>query len=114
MAHVKYDGLMDRRELSAADWKVLGVEDASKTVFEKGEPYEVSDQVLGVLVELGDFKEISDAQVEKLLGNSDEDDGEPDSSSAQQGLDASTTGNTTTTTSRARTGRGNRSSTSGT
>lgn len=113
MAHVQYTGSSDRRELSAADWKTLGVEDASKTVFERGEAYDVEDNVLSILLELGDFKELSDSQVEKLLGNSAETDStEPtNTSSKQTGIDAATTGTTTTTTGRG--SRGGRGSTAG-
>lgn len=103
MAHVTYTGPSDRYELSSADWKVLGVDDATKTVFEKNEPYEVDDNVLQALLgeQVSGFKEVSDAQVEKLLGAAAEDgeQGTPDSSSVQTGIDAAGTGTTTTTTS---------------
>lgn len=101
MAHVKYDGPMDQRHLSAADWKVLGVEDGSKVTFEKGAPYDVSDEVAAVLLGDerlgGEFKEVSPDQLKKLIGEVSEDEGQPDSSAAQTGLDAAGEGNTTTT-----------------
>lgn len=114
MAHVVYEGPFDKRELSAADWKSLGVEDASKTVFERHESYEVDDSVLGVLLELGGFKELSDKEVAKLLGEDASDEETPDTSSKQTGLDTAGTGTTTTATGRGGRGRsGGNTSTAG-
>ena len=88
MAHVQYTGASDARELSAADWKSLGVEDASKVRFERNEPYEVEDKVLKALLGLGDFRELSDDQVQKLLGKTVDDDSEvPEGQTPQTGVD---------------------------
>jgi len=119
MTNVQYVGASDSRELSSADWKVLGVEDASKIRFEKGTPYEVDANVAEVLLGdgrlEGEFKEVSDAQLEKLLGSSD-DEGEPDSSTVttSEGTgDANPAGSTSTSTPGANRGRTSRASGSG-
>jgi hypothetical protein len=49
MAHVAYRGPSDSRTLTAADMKKLGVEDFTKTTFQKGENVEVPDKAAEVL-----------------------------------------------------------------
>lgn len=64
MARLKYMGTSDSRELSAADFKKLGVEDQKKTVFPRFEEVEVDDVVAEALTNLGDFEEVKTESTE--------------------------------------------------
>ena len=72
MGNVQYTGPMDRYDLSAADWKKLGVEDGTKVSFERDEVYEIDDAALEAVLGLSGMKELSDAQAEKVLGGAPE------------------------------------------
>lgn len=70
MARVKYVGQAHTRELSAADFKTLGVEGEKKTVFARKEPVEVSDEVLKVLTDKMPKEFIDAGEIEPLDDNS--------------------------------------------
>lgn len=60
MAHVRYKGFADVRELTAADMQHLGVEGFSKTRFNRFEATEVDKNFVEALVNTGEFEEVSD------------------------------------------------------
>lgn len=112
---VEYTGPSDVRELTAADFKRLGVEDAKKESFQSGQVYEMSSTVVEALVGsdslvADEFKEVDADQVELV-----EDDEAPRSrrresnppAMSQSGAASGDTGAAGGTTSgRGRTGRG--------
>lgn len=116
MAQVIYQGPSDAYELSAADFKRLGVEDGKKTAFPRGEAVEVDDSVAEALLA---GEKLAHSNAFKLAENTptesaeDEDEGdanEPmetgrETTSGDAGVPA-TTGGTTT----GARGRGGRSS----
>lgn len=66
MAKVKYVGPMDTRELGAADFKKLGVEEGGKKMtFTQGEEVEVDDNIAEALMHAtmlpGEFEIVEDA-----------------------------------------------------
>lgn len=114
MGYAKYVGQADVRELSAADFKRVGVEGGKKLTFRRNEPVEVDDALLESLVGHtafeGEFQQVDDpAEAQRLADESNagqltEKDlvgNEADSGTSNN------TGSTTTTTS----GTGNGSST---
>ncbi len=115
--YVEYTGPSDVRELTAADFKRLGVEDHKKESFRTGQVYEMDSALVEALVGeeslvAGEFSEVDSDQVEVI-----EDDEAPRSrrresnpaavaASGGGAVSGDTGAASTTTTSRARTGRG--------
>lgn len=114
MTHVQYTGASDTRQLSAADFKKLGVEEQGKMEFRRMEPTEVSDAVAEALLnnELvgGNFEEVSEKQAQAAPDDEDLDE-TPDSSAAQTGTADVAPASTRASTSTGK-GRGTRASTS--
>jgi len=92
MTKVKYVGGMDTRELSAADFKKLGVEEgAKKMTFQQGEEVEVEDNIADALMHAkilpGEFEIVTEAPAdeESADGGSPESvEAEPQLTKAQQ------------------------------
>lgn len=114
MTHVQYTGAANTRQLSAADFKKLGVDDQGKMEFSRMEPVEVSSAVAEALLnnELvgGNFEEVSGKQAEAVPDDEDLDE-TPDSSTAQTGTENVAPAPTRAGTSTGK-GRGTRASTS--
>lgn len=71
MAKIQYTGLSHFREITAADWKSVGVEDQNKTVWERDAEtvLDVSDAAAEYLLKKepkGDFKVIEDDEPEEV------------------------------------------------
>lgn len=83
---------IDRRELGAADLEKAGVDGFKKTVFHKGEPVEVTNEVAKVLTEnklftgfsIVDEAEEADAKADAKAAKADEDANSTDTEAAQE------------------------------
>ena len=88
---VEYRGPADVRELTASDFKTLGVEDGKKESFRAGEVYEMDASIVEALVGEGslvadEFREVDADQVEIV-----EDDEAPKSSRRRESNPPATT-----------------------